>query len=127
MEININTKFNIGDSVWALLYRWEAEDVFDKECRMNIYEKKISSIRYITYEDGSEYIQYFLEGMHSYEGENWFDEPDEYKVEENYYEQRLFLNKKDAERAYKHYLFINKLDKIDDMVDNLKTKEDGNE
>jgi len=122
MKIDINTKFNIGDTVYAFLSKWNAESNYhDCEYRMELYQKKIIAIRYYENNEGEKKIQYFLEGLTSYEGENWFTEPNDGDWKPYYCEERIFLSENDAYKAYNYYKYLMAYDKIFDKVESLLT------
>lgn len=96
MEIKITTKYNVGDTVWA--FRYITEGNLDN-WHQGIEEMKIESIRLVIQEDGIIVVEYFLEGLVSYEGENWFPEtPDE-----SYFSDAIFKTKEEAEEYLKKY------------------------
>ena len=81
-SITFKPKYKVGDTVYAVLWASEAEKDFfyqnrkiqdDKFDKLRVYPKKIVAVRYFQSEETLS-IDYFLEGLFSYEGENWFDE-----------------------------------------------------
>lgn len=100
MEIKITTKYNVGDTVWAFHYITDGDSV--DNWHQGIEEMKIESIRLVIQEDGILVVEYFLEGLVSYEGENWFPE----NPDESYFSDAIFKTKEEAEEYFKKYIFF---------------------
>lgn len=103
-SITFTPKYKVGDTVYAVL--WASEDEKDffyqnrkiQDDKLQVYPKKIVAVRYFQSEETSS-INYFLEGLTSYEGENWFDEnPAEY-----YVDQGIFETEEDAKEHIRKY------------------------
>ena len=74
-----------------------AERIY-KDNELRVYPKKIVALRYFQSTETSS-IDYFLEGLTSYEGENWFDEnPVEY-----YIDQGIFETEEEAKEHLRKY------------------------
>lgn len=90
MHIDVETKLNIGDKVFLVVYPTELDDKFDTDTsKLVVFETSPVLIR--VYDDHS--VQYFFDGLVSYEGENWFDE-----YQSDYYIPYMwFFKKEDAQ------------------------------
>lgn len=104
MEINASTLYSIGDTVYAVRYPDVYED-FD-DFHYKIFEHKVVAIKVFVTKDKEtgvikNKIQYFLNGLTSYEGENWFDEePD---PNDRFETANIFPTREDAEAYLKSF------------------------
>ena len=99
-SITFKSKYKVGDTVYAVLWKSEVEEDFCyyKDNELRVYPKKIVALQYFQSAETSS-INYFLEGLTSYEGENWFDEnPVEY-----YVDQGIFETEEDAKEHLRKY------------------------
>lgn len=101
MHKDLYTRFDIGQEVYAVVrgtmlssYTFSDKD-FSTEHRYGIHKLKVRLIRFIKSKD-IEKVQYFLEGIESYEGENWIDEEPDY-TQPAYMEPAIFETMKEAQ------------------------------
>lgn len=109
-SITFTPKYKVGDTVYAVLWASEAEENFYQnrtihDNKLQIYLKKIVAVRYFQSEKTST-IDYFLEGLFSYEGENWFDE----NPVSEYEDQGIFETEEEAKEHIRKYNEIYHLD-----------------
>lgn len=108
-SITFKPKYKVGDTVYDVLWKSEVEEDFCyyKDNELRVYPKKIVALQYFQSAETSS-INYFLEGLTSYEGENWFDEnPVEYYVDQGIFET-------EEEEAKEHLRKYNKWYHSDD-------------